>query len=113
MSATIYQGQTWNRRLVVTNLIDGLAYNLTGAANEFRMRRYPTDAAPVVDLTIGNGITLLTQSGATLGMADIDLGAAATAALAPDGYVAAVIVTIAGKNFVVVPPYRQIVREMP
>lgn len=105
---TIYRGQDWQRTLTITR--DGAAISLTGAAVTFSIKRYTTDAVAAVTLSIGSGITLLTQSGATLGQATVFLAATT---LDPGNYIYDVHCTLAGETVpqMAIPPTKIAVRD--
>jgi hypothetical protein len=69
MSETLYKGIDWTRRMTVVD-DDGEAADLTGLTIQAIVRQRANEAA-LVTLTVGDGITLQTQSGDTLGQADI------------------------------------------
>lgn len=73
MANVLYKGIAWQRRLTVTDA-DGVAVDLTGKDVVLELRRHAGDAA-LLSLSVGSGITLLAQSGATLGQADLVIGA--------------------------------------
>lgn len=107
---TIYRGLDWQRTLTVTKESDGTARDLTGATVTFSLKRHTTDAAALVTLTVGSGITLLTQSGATLGQATVFLAATA---IDPGNYIFDVHVTPAGETVpqMAIPPTKIAVRD--
>lgn len=100
-SLTIYKDRSWKRRLTVTDPNTGLPADLTGATIVFRVKphTYSPDP-PTIELTVGAGITLLTQSGATLGQADLDLSPSDTVAIEEALYVCDCKVTLNGQTFV-------------
>lgn len=116
-SPTIYKGQTWKRRLTVTNQKDGTPYDLTGASISFRGKHRTSDDTALVDLAIGTGIALLTQSGDTLGQADITIDGGISSAFddSVDSLVCAAIVVLLTDTEpkIVLPPFRVPVRDLP
>lgn len=115
MSSTIYKGHTWKRRLTVTNAKDGSPYDITGAAISFRGKFRTSDAVAVIDFSVGSGITILAQSGATLGQADILLPGTDSAGFAVDSLICAAVVTLTDdvEPKIVLPPFRVSIRELP
>lgn len=112
---TIYKGVTWEHTLTVTKESDGLPRDLTGAAIVFTALRRGVGGAPQISLSVGSGITLLTQSGATLGQATVRIEGAASALLAAGMYTYAVRVTPQGEITpqIAIRPTAIAVREYP
>jgi hypothetical protein len=113
---TIYKGIAWQRTLTVTRKDTGARRDLTGATIEFRLKRKTTDDdPPLVWLTVGSGITLLAQSGDTLGQATLDISAAASAPLNVMNHVFTVLVTPQGETVpqVAIEPTKIAVRDAP
>lgn len=75
----LYKTTEWRRRIAVTEA-SGTATDLTGKVLKLEVRRRTGEAA-LLTLTSGAGITHLAQSGATLGLADIVITTAQSAAL--------------------------------
>lgn len=115
MSLTIYKGQTWVRRLTVTNVATGAPYDLTGSSISFRGKHRTSDASPLVSLALGSGVTLLTQAGATLGQADVTIDGSISAGFNVDSLICAAIVVLPTdvEPKIVVPPIRVEVRDLP
>jgi hypothetical protein len=67
--------------------------DLTDHGVSFRVKLAVTDAVPLIAATVGDGITLLAQTGDTLGQAEIAIVPADTAAMDPGLYVYEVRVT--------------------
>jgi hypothetical protein len=110
---TIYKGQSWKRRLTVTSRDTGLPCDITGASIEFTIKSKASDPSPTLKLTTGAGITILTQSGATLGQADIECTPDAVMSADEGSYVADVVVVLANDTFrhVVVSPIKIPIRD--
>lgn len=103
---TIYKDRSWRRILTVRDQA-GDAVSLTGATITVRVKpRTTSPDPPTLELTIGAGITLLTQSGATLGQAQLDLSPSDTAGIDAGLYVLDGQVVLSGDPFVheAVPP---------
>lgn len=98
-----YRGET--REMVFSYVEDGYATSLTTAtAVEYQVKAAPGDAdPPLISLGLGSGVTLRTQSGATLGQVDIVVPSADTDALAPGVYYEEVVVVFPGT-----PPRRKV-----
>ncbi len=78
---TITQGDTYEFPVTVTDQVSGAPIDLTGASLYLTVKQRPSDADPgLCQLTIGQGITLLTQSGGTLGQANVRFSPAQTGA---------------------------------
>lgn len=75
MTTAIISGDDRTLTLTVTGA-DGLPQDLTGLGVEFRLENL---AGAVVSKTVGAGITLLAQSGATLGQATVSVDGVDTA----------------------------------
>lgn len=75
----LFKGITWTRRVTVTEE-NGSRTNLTGKTLLFELRRR-TGEPVLISLTSGAGITHLTQSGDTLGQAEVTISALASPAL--------------------------------
>jgi hypothetical protein len=75
MAFVLYKGVEWSWRGTITDDADGTRTNLTGLAVTLELRRRSTEN-PILTLSIGSGVTLLTQSGPTLGQCDFVIGAA-------------------------------------
>lgn len=93
---TVYQGELWQRTLTVTREDTGARKNLTGATIELVAARNFGDAAAFT-LTVGDGITLLAQSGDTLGQATIEISEAISNTLELENYVFRVSVQPSGE----------------
>lgn len=117
MSAlTIYKGRTWQRRLTVVDVNTGAPTSIAGATIEFRVKKHTNDPdPPVIVLGVGTGITILTQSGGTLGQADLQVLGTDSAVIPEDVYVAAAVVTLNGQTLphVVVPPFKLPIMDIP
>jgi hypothetical protein len=97
-------GESRTYRLTVVADDSGDPVDLTGAAIEFQLKRAVDDAdPPLLTKSIGAGITLLAQTGATLGRADLELAPVDAQALT-GMYVYDIVVTSAGRRQYVVPP---------
>ncbi len=77
MALVLYTGIDWRRRITVTTESTGEPVDLTGLSIDFILRRRASDPA-LIELSVGSGIELLEQDGATLGKADIEIEGAAT-----------------------------------
>lgn len=78
---TITQGASYQFPVTVQDEDTGQAIDITAGSLYCTVKQYASDADPgLVQLTNGSGITLRTQSGGTLGMADIKFTPAQTAA---------------------------------
>lgn len=88
--SVLYKGIEWRRRITVVDAA-GAAVDLTGKAIKLQLRRRTTEAA-LIERTVGSGITLLTQSGATLGQADAVIAANLTTGLEVAGHVYNVLI---------------------
>lgn len=91
------RGET--RELVLTVFdLDNEPRDLTSALSiEYRVKTAPGAPDPaLISLALGSGITLRTQSGTTLGQADIEISSAATGALTPGAYYEEVALTLPG-----------------
>jgi len=112
---TIYKGRTWTRTLTVTD--STLApVDITGATIELRIKAHSTDAgSPVIGLGVGSGITILPQTGGTLGQATLTVDGSLSAPIAAGVYVGAVIVTQLGdaNPHIVIPPVKIPIRDIP
>ena len=94
-------------RVTVTKADDSGRQDLTGATMEFQVKTAPGVADPaLISKSVGAGITLLAQAGATLGQADLALASADTSgATTPAGkYSYDLVATIGGKRRVIIPP---------
>jgi hypothetical protein len=80
MSHVLYKGIEWRRRFTLVDNDTGARTNLTGKTIVFELRRR-TGEATLVSLSVGSGITLLTQSGTTLGQADLAIPAPSSTSL--------------------------------
>lgn len=69
----LFKGIEWRGTLTAVDA-DGAAVDLTGKTIALTLKRRSTEAA-LVTLTVGDGITLQAQSGATLGKADLVIAA--------------------------------------
>jgi hypothetical protein len=67
--------------------------NLTNHGVSFRVKQTLADASAAIAKTVGSGVTLLTQSGDTLGQAEVEITPADLTAMAPGLYVFEVRVT--------------------
>lgn len=113
---TIYRGRSWKRRLTVTRQDTGAVVDLTGATIELTVKKHTGDPdPPVATRSVGSGITILTQSGATLGQADIEFSSVESAAIVGDAglYVGDVMVELSGETFEheAVPPVKIPIRD--
>lgn len=95
---TVYKGLAWQRLLTVTNRDTGAAVDLTGATIILIARRDYTDEVDAFTLEVGSGITLLTQSGDTLGQATVDISSLISSGLAVENYAIRVTVQPAGED---------------
>ena len=71
---TIFKGETTVFVLSVKDAA-GAPRDITGAALEFTIGTIYTPPAVIIEKSVGSGIVLRTQSGATLGQADITIAA--------------------------------------
>lgn len=102
----VYRGDAAPLRLTVTDDEDE-PLRLTGATIEVQVKAALGDAdPPVIAKAIGTGVTILTQSGDTLGQADIDItgGAGGDTDKAPALYWLDVVVVLAGVRGHVIAP---------
>lgn len=95
---TVYRGVAWQRLLTVTRDDTGAGKDLTGATIEFNARRDFGDAIDDFTLTVGSGITLLAQSGDTLGQATVDISTIISSGLEIENYVCRVTVHPSGED---------------
>jgi hypothetical protein len=100
---TIYKGVAWQRTLTVTypegHASAGERRSLADATIRAKIKRVSSDAdPPLIDLTVGDGVTILTQSGDTLGQATLDIAAPDAVGLDDGNYVIAVYVTPSGET---------------
>lgn len=98
---TIQRGYDWTRTLTVTypegHASAGDGVNLTGATIVAKIKRRHDDPDPaLIELSVGSGITLAAQSGATLGQATLFVSAAASLNLSAANHVISVYVTPSG-----------------
>ena len=91
MAHVLYKGIEWRRRITVTDDDTGARTNLTGKTVVFELRKR-TGEAVLISKSVGAGITLLTQSGATLGQADLVIASGDSASLDVGTHVIAVLV---------------------
>jgi hypothetical protein len=100
-------------RLTVKKVEDASPQDLTGATIELQIKTTAGAADPaLLSKSVGAGITLLSQSGATLGQAEISITAAETQALLARTYKYDVIAVIGGKRRVLVPPSDFVLKEL-
>ena len=101
---SINQGESRMYTLTVKDG-NGVLVNLTPtSALEFQVKANPGDTdPPLVAKAIGTGVTILTQSGATLGQATIQLDPGDTSAIDPGLYAYDVVLVLSGKRYYVVP----------
>jgi hypothetical protein len=112
--------QVWHRgttiEYVLTVSSNGTADDLSLATSlELQLKAEVDGADPaLVSLGIGTGITLRTQSGTTLGMADVVIPYTALASVADGTYWMDVVVTYSGSpnpiRRLVIPPTKVMVR---
>jgi hypothetical protein len=107
MDDTLYKGVEWRRVITVTEEDTGDAVDLTGLDIVLTLKRRGSEAA-LVTVTDGDGITLQTQSGDTVGMANIVIEASATLGLESAAHQISVLVD----DQVVVPPFKVQVRDV-
>jgi hypothetical protein len=103
---TVMKGESFSRVVTVVDYDnDGELQDLTGATIELQVKALAGAADPaIISLSVGSGITILTQSGDTLGQFRFDLSSAATAAKTPGKYRYDVAVVIGGVRHYAVPP---------
>ncbi len=89
MTQIIYKGIEWRRQVEIADA-NGAAVDLTGRDLVLQIRRR-TSYPVLFELTVGDGITLLTQSGDTLGKANIALPAEDSATLEAAAHVFVVL----------------------
>jgi hypothetical protein len=111
MSLVIYKGIPWTYRMTATVKDTGALQDLTGVALSFVVRKTAGSSA-LVTLTVGSGITLLAQSGATLGQADLLIPGATTGALDAGIAEATLVGTIGGLDRLLIPPTTVLVRAL-
>jgi hypothetical protein len=80
MAHVLYKGIEWRRRFTLVDNDTGARTDLTGKTIVFELRRRSGEST-LVSLAVGSGITLLTQSGNTLGQADLAIPAGSSNAL--------------------------------
>ena len=78
-------GDTTTWELLLRNEVTGDPQNLDAGTTRLAAKLEEADAAPLFELTEGNGITKLAQAGATLGKAHVKLEGADLGSL-PNGY---------------------------
>lgn len=99
---TIQRNYDWTRTLTVTypdgHASEGDAIDLTGATILAKIKRRHDDPDPaLIELTVGDGVTLLAQSGTTLGQATLFIaGADSQTYLSAANHVISVYVTPSG-----------------
>lgn len=99
------RGETRELVLTVFDLHNELRDLTSATAIEYQVKTAPGAPDPaLVSLALGSGITLRTQSGVTLGQADIAVSSAATDALAPGTYYEEAVLVLPGT-----PPLRKYV----
>ena len=77
----IAQGTTYTFPVTATDETTGQPIDLTGKTLYCTVKVNPSDADPgLVQLSVGSGITLRAQAGATLGMCDVKFSATQTEA---------------------------------
>lgn len=103
----LFKGITWTRRITVTDEDTQTLTNLTGKPIVLELRRR-TGESVLVSLSVGSGITILTQSGGTLGQADIVITGAQSTNLNGTPHVYSVLVDAQ----VVIPPTLLEVRSL-
>ena len=103
MAFVLYKGIDWTRRITVTDDASGDAVDLGGKTVLVQLRRRPGD--PVVATAT---VALLTQSGETLGQADVTIAGADSAALTVGHHCICVLVD----GDVVLPPLKLPVRAL-
>jgi hypothetical protein len=86
------KGAHWTITITVYDETDTLV-DLTNHGVSFRVKQAVTDPTALINKSVGSGVTLLTQSGDTLGQAEIAGVPADTAAMDPGLYVYEVRVT--------------------
>lgn len=89
MAFVLFKGIEWRRRITVTDDDTGERTNLTGKTLLLEIRRRTSEAV-LVSATNGDGITLLAQSGDTVGQADVVIPAEDSAGLDVAGHVLSV-----------------------
>jgi len=107
MAFVLYKGIDWRRRITVVDEDTGLPTDLTGKDIRLQLSRRTSEPV-LIELAVDTGITLLAQSGATLGMADIEIDAALTPTLEVANHVIAVLVD----GQVVIAPTKLPVRDV-
>jgi hypothetical protein len=76
---TIVKGTTYEFPVTVTDEVSGAPIDLTGASLYVTVKQRPDDADPgLCQLSVGSGITVLAQSGGTLGQANVKFTPAQT-----------------------------------
>lgn len=110
---TIFKGEDKTYRLTITDA-DNERVDITGFALQFEVKLDVGDADPaIISKTVGAGITILTQSGSTLGQATVEVDSADTSPLAVVVHKYDVVaVDLAGERHVVVPPSDFDVRDV-
>jgi len=111
MSETIYRGVTWRDSWTVTNRANGQPYDVTGATITFTGKNRFSDADRLVDLSVGNGITI------TGSLVEVEIDGAISAAWPAgiESIICAGVALVVGDTEpkVFLPPFRIPVRDMP
>jgi hypothetical protein len=107
MAFVLYKNIEWTRRLTVTDDDTGERTDLTGLTIAVQLRRRTGEAA-LIELTVGDGVTLLAQSGSTLGQADVTIAADDSTDLDVASHVISVLV----EGDVALPPLKLPVRSL-
>lgn len=97
-----YRGMTYD--LVLTGYLNGVVFDL-GLASAIRLTvdTYPGSDNPIITATVGTGITPRTQTGANVGIADVEITIPET--IRSRGYVwLDVVATIDGEDHVIIAP---------
>ncbi len=87
--------------------VDGEPVNLTGATIEFQAKAVPAtdeDSPVVIEKTVGTGISILLQAGASIGKFDVTLDSADTAELGDVRLYYDVVIVASSVRRYVVPP---------
>ena len=94
---TVYKGVLWQRTLTVTRDDTGAGKDLTAATIEVLVKRDYDDDAAAFTLGVGTGVTLLAQTGATLGQATVEISTVISADLNTENYVFRISVQPSGE----------------
>jgi len=112
-SHTVYKGESKTLLLTISDS-DGVRLDITGFTIEFQVKLKDGDAdPPLISKSVGSGITILTQSGGTLGQATVKIDSADTTGLTAQKHrYDVIVIDLVGDRQVVVPPSNFWVKEV-